>query len=47
MDNNKENTLKERLRQALESTARVISNDLNNKENLDHNKSSKKFNFLI
>ena len=46
MDNNKENTLKERLRQALESTARVISNDLNNKENLDHNKSSKKFNFF-
>ena len=46
MNDNKENTLKERLRQALESTARVISNDLNNKENLDHNKSSKKFNFF-
>ena len=46
MDNNKENTLKERLRQALESTARVISNDLNNKENSDQNKSSKKFDFF-
>ena len=42
---NKENNLKERLRQALESTARVISNDLDNKKNLDHNKSSKKFDF--
>ena len=29
---NKENNLKERLRQALESTARVISNDLDNKK---------------
>ena len=46
MDNNKENNLKERLRQALESTARVISNDLDNKENLDQNKSSKKFDFF-
>ena len=45
MDNNKENNLKERLRQALESTIRVISNDINNKENLDQNKSSKKFDF--
>ena len=46
MDNNKENNLKERLRQALESTARVISNDLDNKENSDQNKSSKKFDFF-
>ena len=44
--NNKENNLKERLKQALESTARVISNDLDNKANLDQNKSSKKFDFF-
>ncbi len=46
MNNNKENNLKERFKQALNSTARVISNDLRNKEGLDQNKSSKKFDFF-
>ena len=44
--NNKSDNLKEKLKQALTSTARVISDDFNIKENLEHNKSSKKFDFF-
>ena len=36
----KDNNLKNKLKQALESTARVISDDFSNKELLDQNKSS-------
>ena len=43
---NKSDNLKEKLKQALTSTARVISDDLNVKENLENNKSSKKFDVL-
>ena len=43
---NKSDNLKEKLKQALTSTARVISDDLNVKENLESNKSSKKFDFF-
>ncbi len=43
---NKSDNLKEKLKQALTSTARVISDDLNIKENLENNKSSKKFDFF-
>ena len=43
---NKSDNLKEKLKQALTSTARVISDDLNVKENLENNKSSKKFDFF-
>ena len=42
----KTDNLKEKLKQALTSTARVISDDLNVKENLENNKSSKKFDFF-
>jgi len=42
----KENLVKEKLKQALESTARVISDDFNLKKSLDENKSSKKFEFF-
>ncbi len=44
--NNKNDNLREKLKQALTSTARVISDDFNIKENLEHNKSSKKFDFF-
>ncbi len=44
--NNKSDNLREKLKQALASTARVISDDFNIKENLEHNKSSKKFDFF-
>ena len=44
--NNKVSNLKEKLKQALASTARVISDDFKIKENLDKNKSSKKFDFF-
>ena len=40
-DINKENDLKEKLRQALASTERVISDDFNNEEKNKENKSSK------
>jgi len=42
----KETNLKEKFKQALESTARVISDDLKGKENLKKNKSSNKFDFF-
>jgi cobaltochelatase CobT len=42
----KETNLKEKFKQALESTARVISDDLKAKENLKKNKSSNKFDFF-
>ena len=44
--NTKSDELKEKLRQALNSTAKVISDDFEIKENLDQNKSSKEFNFF-
>ena len=45
-NNNKSEILKEKLRQALTSTARVISDDLSLKDDLGQNKSSKKFDFF-
>ena len=42
---NKQGTLKDKLKQALNSTARAISDDINSKDSPDHNKSSKKFDF--
>ena len=42
----KESNLKEKFKQALESTARVISDDLKIKENAKQKKSSKKFDFF-
>ncbi|MEK9874687.1 MAG: cobalamin biosynthesis protein CobT, partial [Pelagibacteraceae bacterium] len=42
----KETNLKEKFKQALESTARVISDDLKAKENPKNNKSSNKFDFF-
>ena len=42
----KETNLKEKFKQALESTARVISDDLKNKRKTKKNKSSKKFDFF-
>ena len=45
-NNNKSENLKEKLKQALTSTARVISDDLGLKEELNQNKSSKKFDFF-
>ena len=45
-NNNKSEDLKEKLKQALTSTARVISDDLVINEELTHNKSSKKFDFF-
>ncbi len=42
----KENNLKEKLRQALASTVRVISDDFEIKQKLEENKSSKKFDFF-
>ncbi len=44
--NNKENNLKEKLKQALISTARAISDDFKLDEKFDQNKSSKKFDFF-
>ena len=43
---NKENNLKEKLRHALASTERVISDDFDDKEKNKENKSSKKFDFF-
>ena len=43
---NKESNLKEKLRQALASTIRVISDDLEIKRKPDQNKSSNKFDFF-
>ncbi len=43
---NKSEIFKEKLKQALSSTARVISDDLNSKEDMEQNKSSKKFDFF-
>ena len=45
-NNSKNENLKEKLKQALSSTARVISDDFVLKEELNHNKSSKKFEFF-
>ena len=42
----KENLLKEKLKYALESTARVISDDFNSIKSLNKNKDSKKNDFL-
>jgi len=44
--NNKEENLKEKLKQALASTFRVISDDLDDNQNLNKDKDSKKFDFL-
>ena len=44
--NNKENNFKEKLRQALTSTAKAISGDYKIDENVDKNKSSNKFDFF-
>ena len=44
--NNKINNLKEKLKQALSSTARVISDDYSSQVNSKDNKSSDKFNFF-
>ena len=41
--NNKTSNLKEKLKQALSSTARAISDDFETKDELDKNKNSKKF----
>ncbi len=46
MKNNNSDNLKEKLKQALTSTARVISDDIVLKEELSQNKSSKKFEFF-
>ena len=45
-NNNKSENLKEKLKQALNSTARVISDDFDIKESSEKNKSSKKFEFF-
>ncbi len=44
--NNKSENFKEKLKQALTSTARVISEDFDTKENSKENESSKKFDFF-
>ncbi len=44
--NSKINNLKEKLQQALSSTARAISDDFKYNENFEKNRSSKKFNFF-
>ena len=44
--NNKDVNLKEKLKQALTSTAKVISDDFKINNNLDQNKDSKKFDFF-
>ena len=43
---NKESDLKEKFRQALASTAKVISEDFNIEDKLENNKSSQKFDFF-
>ena len=43
---NKNINLKEKLKQALSSTARAISDDYEIKNDFDQNKSSKKFDFF-
>ena len=43
---NKESDIKEKFRQALASTAKVISEDFNIEDKLENNKSSKKFDFF-
>ena len=45
-DNNKSNNLKEKLRQALNSTAKVISDDYNVDKNDEGNKNTKNFDFI-
>ena len=45
-NSNNSNNLKEKLIQALTSTAKVISDDFNTKDKLNHNKEPKKFDFL-
>jgi len=45
-NNNKTEEFKEKLKQALTSTARVISDDLDLKDDSNQNKSSKKFDFF-
>ena len=45
-NNNRNDILKEKLNQALNSTAKVISGDFNYEENIEKNKSSKKFDFF-
>ena len=45
-NNNKTEEFKEKLKEALTSTARVISDDLDLKDNSNQNKSSKKFDFF-
>ena len=45
-NSNKSNNLKEKLKQALNSTAKVISDDFYTKDNEEQNKSSKKFDFF-
>ena len=44
--NSKLETLKEKLKQALSSTARVISEDFNNIPNKNNDKNSQNFNFF-
>ena len=44
--NNKSESLKEKLKQALSSTARVISGDLSIKSKLDNKKNVDKFEFF-
>ena len=46
MNNNKSESLKEKLKQALNSTAKVISDDFKITDNLEKNQSSKKFDFF-
>ena len=45
-NNNKLSNFKEKIKQALSSTARVISDDINYIDNVNENKSSKKFDFF-
>ena len=45
-NSNKDNNLKEKLRQALTSTFKVISDDLRLNDKTENNKSSKKFDFF-
>ena len=45
-NNTKTEEFKEKLKQALTSTARVISDDLDLKDDSNQNKSSKKFDFF-
>ena len=45
-NNNKLSNFKEKIKQALSSTARVISDDINYIDNVNENKSSKKIRFF-